>query len=341
MKGVILAAGKGTRMLPLTERRPKPLVPILERPMLEHIVCGARDAGFDHLCLIVAYKGEQIVEHFGDGSRLGMKIEYIWQEGPAGTGAATLMAEDFVAGEPFFLSWGDIIVGPQTYHNVARVWEQERPEAILSLNWVEDPCEGAAVYVEDGCISRIVEKPTRGTSTTNYNNAGIFVFRPELFDILKGLPDSPRGEKEMPDAVKVMMEAGKRIRGLEVEGYWSDVARPATVLQLNATMMLARYEGGVSVDPTAVVDSAAELIGPVYVGPGCHVAGARLGPGVTLRAGARVGEGACLEHCALWEGAGVGQECAVRHAILEEKAVLNPGLALTGDECAPAVMHKV
>ncbi|MBU0607454.1 MAG: nucleotidyltransferase family protein, partial [Armatimonadetes bacterium] len=200
MKGVILAAGKGTRMLPLTERRPKPLVPVLDRPMIDHIILGARDAGVDHLALVIDYLGEMIQERYGDGSALGLRIEYIWQAGAHGTGAATLLAADFVGDEPFFLSWGDIIVAPETYANVLRIWAEEQPDAILSLNWVADPWEGAAVYVDEaGYVAQIIEKPPRGQSTTNYNNAGIFVLRPEVFEVLRECPVSPRGEVEFPD----------------------------------------------------------------------------------------------------------------------------------------------
>ena len=341
MKGVILAAGQGTRMLPLTERRPKPLVPVLDRPMIEHIIGGARDAGFDHLCLIVAYKGEMICDHFGDGSRLGVRIEYVWQEGPAGTGAATLMAEDFVGDEPFFLSWGDIIVGPKTYQNVARAWREEHPQAVLSLNWVEDPCEGAAVYVDsEGYLNQIIEKPERGTSTTHFNNAGIFVFGPELFDILKGLPDSPRGEKEMPDAVKAMMAQGAKIRGLEVEGYWSDVARPSTVLSLNSALIRYREPSGIIIDPTAEIGVGCTLEPPVYIGPGCSLRGCHVGPDAVLVRDVEVGLGACVARAMCFGGNAIGDGAIVRDAILEEGAVVQTALTLEGEPATPAVRQR-
>lgn len=340
MKGVILAAGKGTRMLPLTQRRPKPLVPVLDRPMIEHIICGARDAGFDHLCLVVGYFGDMIQDALGDGSRLGVKLEYIWQEVAGGTGAATLLAEDFVGDEPFFLSWGDIIVGPQTYQNVARAWHDEHPDAVLSLNYVEDPWEGAAVYVEDGYISRIIEKPPRGSSTTHYNNAGIFIFGPELVEILKDTPDSQRGEKEVPDAIQTLLSQGARIRGLEVEGYWSDVARPATVLQLNSTMIEYAEPSQLMIDSTAVVSPAARLIGPLYIGPGCHIGDAEIGPDVALMSGVQVADGATLSHCMAFGGNQIGAGCQLEHAILEEGVILPAETGLQGSPAAPAVVHK-
>jgi UDP-N-acetylglucosamine diphosphorylase / glucose-1-phosphate thymidylyltransferase / UDP-N-acetylgalactosamine diphosphorylase / glucosamine-1-phosphate N-acetyltransferase / galactosamine-1-phosphate N-acetyltransferase len=341
LKGVILAAGKGTRMLPLTQRRPKPLVPVLDRPMIEHIICGARDAGFDHLCLVIGHLGEMIRDHLGDGSSLGVRLEYVWQEVAGGTGAATLLAEEFIGGDPFFLSWGDIIVGPQTYQNVARAWHEEHPQAVLSLNYVDDPWEGAAVYVEDGYITRIVEKPPVGTSTTNYNNAGIFIFGAEILDILKETPDSKRGEKEVPDAIQTLLGQGARIRGLEVEGYWSDVARPATVLRLSSTLINHRCASGVLVDETAEIAPGAELVAPVYIGPGCRVGNAVVGPDVALMGATSVGDGARLSRSMSFGEACLGAGSQMCEAIIEEGAVLPEGMALTGDAAAPAVLHKL
>jgi UDP-N-acetylglucosamine diphosphorylase / glucose-1-phosphate thymidylyltransferase / UDP-N-acetylgalactosamine diphosphorylase / glucosamine-1-phosphate N-acetyltransferase / galactosamine-1-phosphate N-acetyltransferase len=339
VKGVILAAGKGTRMLPLTERRPKPLVPVLDRPMLEHIILGVRDAGVTDLLLIVAYLGEMIQAHFGDGSRFGVNISYCWQEGPAGTGAATLLAEEFVGDEPFFLCWGDIIVGPETYRNVTRVWREELPRAVLSVNWVEDPWEGAAVYVREGLVERIVEKPPRGTAQTHYNNAGIFVFGSEIFGILRELPLSPRGEIEMPDAVQRLMASGAAIGAVEVEGYWSDVARPGSVLSLNEAIIRHRTPGGLIVDEAASVSPAAALTAPVYIGPGCRTGAAAVGPNAVLVSDVTVADGALLREAMCLGRNAIGAGCAVRSAILEEDVGLPPGLQVCGPEQMPAVLR--
>ena len=198
LKGVILAAGMGTRMRPLTYRRPKPLVPVLDRPMIEHIIDGAADAGVTELLVIIGYRADMIKETLGDGERFGLRIEYELQEKPAGTGDATLLAEDFIAGEPFFLSWGDIIVSRRNYARIGEIWRDEKPEMLLTLNVVDDPYEGAAVYVEDNRVVKIIEKPPKGTSTTNYNNAGIFIMPPEILPATKETGLSERGERAHP-----------------------------------------------------------------------------------------------------------------------------------------------
>ncbi len=340
MKGVVLAAGKGTRMLPLTERRPKPLVPVVDRPMVEHIITGAHDAGVDEVALIIGHLGEQIIACLGDGSRLGMRIEYIWQGEPRGTGHAALLAEEFVAGERFFMSWGDIIVPPRNYAKVVAAADDAGTDAVLSLNWVEDPCEGAAVYVADGFVERIEEKPPRGTATTHFNNAGLFVYGADIFDRLRRIQPSSRGEIELPDAVQEMVREGRRIRGVELEGYWSDVARPATVLSLNALILQDRYggQGGVYIDPQAVVAPTAVLEPPVYVGPGCEVMGARLGPNVALMADCHIQEGAHLAEAAVFTGARVGGGSRARYCLIEEGAWVGEERELLGERDTPLVI---
>lgn len=342
MKGVILAAGKGTRMLPLTERRPKPLVPVLDRPMLEHIIVGARDAGVDEIGVIVGHLGEQIVEYFGDGSGLGMRIEYIWQQEAKGTGHAALLAEGFVAGEPFFMSWGDIIVPPENYKNVVNAFREGDCDAVLSLNYVEDPYQGAAVYEEDGFVVRIQEKPPKGTATTNWNNAGLFVYQAELFDRLRNLTPSPRGELELPDAVQEMIREGKRIRAVKLVGYWSDVARPAAVLSLNSTIMEYRYRDayGIHIDPTAQINEGCVVKPPVYVGPGCVVQDARIGPDVTLISNCRVQAGVQLRRSALFDGVRVGCGAVLTRCVVEEGAQVEAGVTLKGTADAPLIVRS-
>ena len=340
MKGVLLAAGKGTRMLPLTEKRPKPLVPVLDRPILEHIILGARDAGVDHFGLIVGHLGAMIEDYFGDGRGLGVRIDYIWQQEAKGTGHAALLAEEFVAGDVFFMSWGDIMVSPRNYTAVVGAFEGGKTDAVLSLNWVQDPCKGAAVYVKDGLVEKIIEKPDPGTSTTNYNNAGLFVYTAELFDRLRRLKPSARGELELPDAVQEMVREGKRIAAVPLEGYWSDVADPAAVIELNATMLGDRYEGGLYVDRTAQVSPEATLEAPYYVGPSCVVeGGAHVGPNAVLQRGCTVKAGAHFSEAALLTGARVGGRARVRYCLVEEDAHVGEGEEFLGERRAPRVVQ--
>jgi NDP-sugar pyrophosphorylase family protein len=331
MKGVLLAAGKGTRMMPLTARRPKPLVPVCDRPIIEHILCGARDAGIDHFCLIVGYKGDMLQERLGDGSRLGMRIEYVWQEQALGTGAATLLAEEFVGEEPFFLGWGDILVPPGNYGAVVEAYREPGAEAVLGLNYVDDPWEGAAVYVRDGFIDKIIEKPAQGASTTNYNNAGLFVFRPDVFDRLRECVPSARGEIEMPDAIQAMLGDGVPIRGVPIEGYWSDVARPRDALRMSARVMDERRRPSpVFVDPSAQVGEGVALKPPVYIGPNVTIKSGVIGPNVSALADVTIGEQVRIYDAMLMAGATVRDGATLHRAFVEEGATVQEGSNVAG-----------
>jgi len=338
LKGVILAAGLGTRMRPLTHRRPKPLVPVLDRPMIEHIVVGAADAGVTELLIVIGYRGEMVRETLGGGQRFGLRIEYALQEKPAGTGDATLMAEEFIAGEPFFLSWGDIIVSRRNYARIGEIWRTERPDLLLSLNWVEDPWEGAAVYVEDRRVVRIIEKPPQGTSTTNYNNAGIFVLPGEILEATKEIDLSARGERELPDAIQLMLSRGAVVRGVPIEGCWSDVARPAEVIRLNGALLgEPEYP-----DASLCADSARIGLGvlrraPYLLGAEVSIAeGAIIGPSAFVLHEARLLEGARLSHSLVLPSAVVEEGCELEWTIVEERASVPAGTRSIGTPNAPA-----
>jgi len=342
LKGVILAAGKGTRMLPLSLRHPKPLIPFLDRPMIEHIISGAAGAGVEELAIVVGHRGQDIVDHLG-AECAGVRLRYVWQEEARGTGDALLLAEDFVRDEPFFLSWGDIMVPPHNYGRLADLWRARTPTVALTVNWVEDPFEGAAVYLEGDRVVRIVEKPRPGTSQTPYNNAGVFIMAPTLLKALRRTPVSARGELEVPDAIQLLLQQGADVRGLPIEGYWSDVARPATVLALNTEALRYLYpEGEVVCGGEAHVARDAVLHRPCLVADGARVAsGATVGPGACVLRGASVGAGARVANSLLMQGATVGERATVAWAIVEEGEAVEGGAEVTGSSTDPAiVMHE-
>lgn len=227
MQAVLLAAGCGTRMGALTETCPKPLLPVAGRPLIEHIITGFAAADVRDLVIVTGYRGEQIEAALGDGARLGVHITYRRQTTAAGTAHALLLGRDALADEPFALSWGDILVQPEFYAALVRRFRTRPCDALLALNAVDDPWAGAAVYVDGtGRVSRIVEKPPRGSSTTRWNNAGVFVFDPLVLDYVARLRPSARGEYELPQAIAAMAADGRAVYSLPITGYWSDVGTP-------------------------------------------------------------------------------------------------------------------
>jgi len=224
---VVLAAGRGTRMKGLTEEIPKPLLPVSGRPLLEHILESLRQAGIERTVVITGYLADHIERHFGDGAALGLEIRYRRQEVRDGTARALLLAREAIGGRPFLLAWGDILTDPVNYPGLLRTFAGSRLDGLLAVNWVEDPCRGAAVYVDaENRIERIVEKPPAGTATTHWNNAGIGVFRPALFDYAAAVRPSSRGEYEIPDAISAMIADRLAVHAYPLRGFWSDVGTP-------------------------------------------------------------------------------------------------------------------
>ncbi|HVN83408.1 MAG TPA: nucleotidyltransferase family protein [Candidatus Binatia bacterium] len=227
MQAVLLAAGRGTRMGALTATCPKPLLTVAERPIIEHIIAGFADAGVREFVIVTGYRGAQIEAALADGARLGVHIVYRQQEHALGTARALLLARDVIAPVPFALSWGDILVQPDLYPTLVARFHARPCDALLALNDTDDPRAGAAVYVErDRRVTRIVEKPPPGTSTTRWNNAGVFVFDPIIFDYAARVQPSPRGEYELPQAIAAMVSDGRPVFSVPIDGYWSDVGTP-------------------------------------------------------------------------------------------------------------------
>jgi len=230
MKAVILGAGKGTRMGEITKTTPKPLVPVAGVPMVERVITSMRDEGFNEFVLVTGYLGDKIREHFRFGEKLGVEISYAHQEEQLGTAHALLLAEREVGDSPLLLCFADILTSPINYRLMREQFEAEGCDISASLRRVDDPYKAAAVYVDERMkVLHMIEKPPQGTSTTPWAHAGMYCFAPEIFDYLKRIGKSPRGEYEMVDAVTLMMEEGKDVYGVELQGYWLDLASPVEV----------------------------------------------------------------------------------------------------------------
>ena len=247
MKAVILAAGKGTRMKDLTNEVPKPMLRVQGRPILEHILEGLLATGIREVCLITGWKAEVIEDHFGDGSRFGARISYARQVVQDGTGKAPEYAKEFVGTSDFLLTYGDILVRPDTYQGMVRRWSEGNFSGLLTVTEGEDVTKGGINFFDDRfCLTRLVEKPSAAQldelrssgwlkpGSPVWYNAGIYLFRPVLFEFTARLQKSPRNEYELTDALSAMVAAGHSIAGLKIEGRWVDVRDPEVLASLQA-----------------------------------------------------------------------------------------------------------
>jgi NDP-sugar pyrophosphorylase family protein len=224
---VILAAGRGTRMGALTAARPKPLLTVRGQALIERIVRGFAAAGVTRAVIVTGYLGEQIERAMGDGRDLGIALRYCRQERPEGTARALQLAQPLLGSDAFALSWGDVLVAPAFYPELLSSFAVRPAAVCLAVNEMDDPWRGAAVYVDDHWrVTKLDEKPPRGTATTRWNNAGVFVFDPNVWRYVAALPASPRGEYELPQAIARMVQDGCEVRAVPIRGFWSDVGTP-------------------------------------------------------------------------------------------------------------------
>ena len=231
----------------LTSDLPKPMLKVQGKPILEHILIGLSGAQIRDVCIVTGYRADVVEAHIGDGRRLGLNISYARQEVQDGTGKAPELAKDFVGADSFLLTYGDILVRPETYQQmVARFCEGDFA-GLLTVTLGQDVTKGAINFFDDSfCLKKLIEKPNAAqlealradgwlsSGDPVWYNAGIYVFRPVLYEFTARLQKSPRGEYELTDAIVALVENGYRIAGLKIQGRWVDVRDPGVLRQLES-----------------------------------------------------------------------------------------------------------
>lgn len=262
MKGVILAAGKGSRLNPVTKVIPKPLLPILNRPTLDYAFDQMKACGITDVCIVVGENEQLMREELGDGTEVGLYLSYVRQTDPQGLAHAVGFAEKFVDGDDFVLYLGDAIYD----QSLAPFVEQFNASGAANLNLVkevEDPRRFGVANVENGRIVKLVEKPAEPES--NLAMAGMYVFGPEIWSVLPQLKPSARGEYEITDAIQLLVDKGELVVPGIYEGNWFDTGTLDSFLETSSFLA----KGGWVVDESASVN--AEMSGMVVIGAKAEV----------------------------------------------------------------------
>ncbi len=216
----------------LTSDLPKPMLHVRGKPVLAHIVEGLKGAGISDFLIVVGWRADVVRDFFGEGAAFGVRINYATQLVQDGTGRVVELAKNFVGEEPFILSYGDILVEAENYLRLANL--PNEIEAIVSVKHDEDCSKGGAVFVNDRFeLTDLREKPKPGEPTSCWYNAGIYAFRPSIFEYTAKLEPSPRGEYELTDAIRDLALSGKKVQALELKGMWADVRDPEILAHLN------------------------------------------------------------------------------------------------------------
>jgi glucose-1-phosphate thymidylyltransferase len=351
---VVLAAGEGTRLRPLTRNRPKPMLPAANRPILEHVCDALIDAGVDRLVFVVGYRRERVQEHFGPSYR-GVPIEYVVQDKQLGSGHALLQARETVDGALLVVN-GDRLIAAESVAAVRDAFAEDDARAALAVIERADASQYGAVRLRGRDIEEIVEKPD--SDAFRLINAGIYAFDASVFEAIEATPRED-GELALTDTIARLVD-GERVRGVRTGGLWVDATYPWDLLEVASEVLargrvagLGRTDGGsehpeaegasrseataqeraegVWVDPSARVAEAATLRAPVVVGPDCELAaGAVVGPDAALGRNVTVGANATVERAVLDADTRVGAGSTLLDAVTGQSVRLGAVTAIPG-----------
>jgi glucose-1-phosphate thymidylyltransferase len=293
MKALVLAGGTGSRLRPLTHTSAKQLLPVANKPILLYTLEAVAEAGCTQVGVIVGdTEGE--IRAAVEGLDLGIELTWIRQDEPLGLAHAVLVAEDFLAGEPFLMFLGDNLLKASVRPLVQR-FQAEQPDALVLLTRVPDPQRFGVVELDArGAVKALVEKPVHPPSELAL--VGIYLLGPRIFEAARAIRPSERGELEITDALQWLVDQGARVEAEEVVGWWKDTGKPEDLLEANRLVLSSvqrRVEGEVSgsaLSGAVVVEAGARvidsvLLGPVIVASGALVERSVVGPDVSLSTG--------------------------------------------------------
>ncbi|MBN2110528.1 MAG: NTP transferase domain-containing protein [Methanosarcinaceae archaeon] len=313
MKAVILAAGEGTRMRPLTASRPKVMLPVANRPMIEHIIAAAMDAGIKDFVLITGYREDALIDYFGNGRKYGASIEYVHQEKQMGTADAIACARGHVNGS-FIVLNGDMLIGSG---HIRQLMSSDK-DAVITVREVDEPSRFGVIETDSGRVIRIIEKPQNPPG--NLANAGIYLFREPIFDLIDRTELSPRGELEITDSLQMMVDAGYNVGYALLDSEWIDIGRPWDLLEANMLLLgdmkgenegtvepYATMHGEVYIGKGTIIRNGAYIIGPVMIGDNCDIGpNCFIRPSTTIGNNVHIGNAVEVKNSMIMDGTKIG-----------------------------------
>jgi len=330
MKAVIMAGGEGTRLRPLTCNRPKPMVAVAGRPVMEHTVRLLKNHGMDNIAVTLQYLPDHITEYFGDGSTFGVRMRYYIESRPLGTAGSVKNAEDFLD-ETFLVISGDALTDIDLIKAVS-FHREKGALATLVLKRVDVPLEyGVVVTDEDGRIIRFLEKPGWGEVFSDTVNTGIYILSPEIFSYYKKdqVFDFSR------DLFPLLMKENRKLYGYITDEYWCDIGDINAYMQANFDVMDRKVKAdipgteirqGVWTGSGTTVDESARIEGPCIIGSGCYVKeGAVIGSHTVIGDNCIVEESSSIKRSVIWKNSIIGEKAEIRGSVICSRAVLESG----------------
>ncbi len=318
VKAIVLAGGFATRLRPLTLTRPKPLLPILDKPLLDWIINSLYESGIKEIILSIRYLAHLIKAKYGAGIDRGVDIKYVEETKPLGDAGPLRLVDEVVGlNETFLVVYGDVF-SDVDYSKLLSFHKRKGGIATIMLTRVDDPSRyGVAILNDDHLIKDFVEKPPREKAPSNIVNAGIYVFEPE---VIKYIP-SRKPSKLARDVIPRLVEEGQ-VYGYIYEGLWNDIGVPEDYYRANMRALKYFYPQG-HINESAEIDPSAEIIQPVYISGNVKVEkSARIGPFTIIGEGTKVGEYAYISNSIVFPEVIIEPSAVIRGAIIGERSII-------------------
>jgi len=333
VKGLVLSGGAGTRLRPITHTSAKQLVPVANKPVLFYGLEAMRAAGIDDVGIVVGETRAEIEAAVGDGSRFGLRVTYLPQEAPLGLAHAVLIAEEFLGDSPFVMYLGDNLL-KEGIAPFVRDFKRSEPDALILLQRVKDPSAYGIAELQDGRVVQLVEKPSEPRSDLAL--VGVYLFTTAVFESVKAITPSARGELEITDAIQHMIDRGLRVEPHTVTGWWKDTGKLEDMLEANRLILStiesdvrgevveSTLEGAVQVGEGSLLERCT-VRGPVVIGVGCRLSDTFVGPYTAISDGVVV-EHAEIEHSIILANSRIsrlgarmadsliGRDCVIAHS---------------------------
>ena len=306
LKAVMMAGGFGTRIQPLTNSIPKPMLPVVNLPMMEHTLLRLKEIGVDEVVILLYFKPEVIKKHFGDGSRLGITIHYVLPDDDYGTAGAVGFAREYLD-STFMIVSGDLVTDFD-FQAIVDYHRQKKSKLTITLTSVENPLQFGVVIVNDeGKIEKFLEKPSWGEVFSDTINTGIYLIEPEILDYI------PVGENFdfAKDLFPLLMKEGIDLMGYTAHGYWRDVGNPDSYREVHEDILNERLNFKIPGRRIDRPDGTLWLTGESELDPSVEILG-----NVVIGNNVKIGKGSKLNNCAIGDDVTMGEECKIRNSVL-------------------------
>lgn len=327
MKGIILHGGHGTRLRPLTHAGPKQLLPIGNKPMSQYALEDLKDAGITDIAVIIGdVYPEKVKEFYGNGSKFGVNITYVYQDKPAGISHAIKLCKDFVGNDRFVVYLGDNILRKGLVDYTKR-FKSSAADSMILLCEVDDPSRFGIAELDGKKIKKIMEKPKNPPS--NLAVIGVYFLTPKIFGIIDMLKPSWRGELEITEALQLLMELGNTIEYDTVTGWWKDTGTPEDILHANQLVLDTigtpnqfrinegtKIQGNIAVGKNTTISRDSFITGPVIIGDNCNI-----GPAVRIGPHVSIGNNCSLKQCDI-ENSIIMTDCKIDAKIIISESII-------------------